>query len=78
MMSLLGQLFSCEERYSVYLKSEPGAEACASPNIDPKYFSLKLWSLIIRKSELEIATACFKLLDLQSAFCFAGVIKSYF
>lgn len=40
-MILLGQLFSCEEWYSVYSKSEPEAEACASPNIDPKTFHFK-------------------------------------
>lgn len=37
-MILLGQLFSREEWYSIYL---PGAEACASPNIDPQTFVFK-------------------------------------
>lgn len=35
------QLFSCEEWYSIYSKSELEAEACASPNIHPKTFHFK-------------------------------------
>jgi len=41
MMILLGQLFSHEEWYSIYSKSEPRTQACTSPNIDPKIFLFK-------------------------------------
>lgn len=67
-MVIFEQLFCCEEWYSIYSKSEPGAEACASPNIDPKTFHFKALVSSCKESRIGNSNCVFQTIGFSKYF----------
>lgn len=68
MMILFEQLFSCEEWHSIYSKSEAEAEACASPNIDPKTFHFKALVSSYKESRTGNSNCVFQTIGFSKCF----------
>lgn len=73
-MILLEQLFSCEEWYCIYSKSEPEAEACASPNIDPKTSHFQALVSSYKESRTGKSNCVFQMIGFSKYF-FASLVQ---